>query len=107
MKPSDYARGTDKFKATATKYGEAAALAQWQAAIDAERNQTPLDTSTWSIFAGQIVNDPLAAPTDSLNNQLGNAFKNIFGKPWLALTVVIVACAGFLYFFGNPFKKKS
>ena len=107
VRPSDYMRGTAKFNATAAKYGEAAAIAQWQAAIDAERNQTPLDTSVLSIFTDQIITDPLDAPTDSLNNQLGKAFKNVFGKPWVAVLAIVIAAGLFLYFFGNPFKRRQ
>ena len=57
-------------------------------------------TSTFEIFASQIVNDPLAAPLDSLNNQLSKAVGNVFKNP-MVLLLVIVAGIGLLGYFGG------
>lgn len=46
------------------------------------------DDSTLSIFGGQIVNDPLSAPLDGLNSQLGKAVWNVLKNPWVLLLIV-------------------
>lgn len=68
---------------------------------------SPLNTSTLAIFTNQILTDPLAAPANALNDQLGKAFKNFFKSPWIVLTAVLVGAGVFFYFAGNPFKKKA
>lgn len=45
-------------------------------------------TTTLGQFADQIVNDPLAAPLDSLNDQLQKVAKNIVGNPFVLLLVI-------------------
>lgn len=104
--PWKYARGTPKWNAVAAQYGEAAADAQWQAAIDAERNQTPLDTSTWRIFAGQIYNDPLAAPIEQANTIFSNGFAAAFKNPAFLVVAVVVGVAAFFLLGGANLLRK-
>lgn len=96
---SQYAIGTPNWNAVAAAQGTDAANAQWQAAIDAERNQTPLDTSTWSIFGNQIITDPLAAPLGGANNLIGNSVLSFLKNPWV-VAAVAVAIFGALGGFG-------
>jgi hypothetical protein len=58
---------------------------------------TPLDTSTASIFTDQILTDPLAAPAEALNNQIGNALKNLFVNPFVLLAAVGIGIAAWMY----------
>lgn len=58
------------------------------------------DTSTLGNFWTQITTDPLAAPLDSLNNQLTKAVGNVFKNP-MVLLLVIVAGIGLLGYFGG------
>jgi len=112
-----YQVGGDIYETLAAKYGTAGADRVANAAATGDRvaitnalavvkNGAALDTSTLSIFTGQIVNDPLAAPAESLNNQIGKAFGNVFGKPWIVLALLLVGALAWFYFVGNPFKKK-
>lgn len=95
-----YARGTEIFDQTAALYGEDAAVAQWQAAIDAERNGKPLPTNVWSIFGEQLATDPLGAPLEAANRTLGNTFLSFLKSPWVLLTLGLVlffALGGFSF----------
>ncbi|MEI6194344.1 MAG: hypothetical protein WCS42_08440 [Verrucomicrobiota bacterium] len=85
-KASSYAAGMPAYNAVAAQYGTAAADAQWQAAIDAERNSTPLDTSTWAIFGNQLATDPLAAPLASAENIANNTLLSFLKNP----TVLVI-----------------
>ena len=102
-----YARGSDNYNAIADAQGTAAADAAWQRAITAEMNQTPLDTSTFSIFTNQILNDPLAAPAESLNRQLFKLFANVVKNPFVLLLVIGGLVAGFFYFGGAVLLRKK
>lgn len=105
--PNLYARGTANWNRVAASQGEAAANAQWQAAIDAYRNQTPLDTSTWDIFGTQIITDPLAAPLDGANTIIGNSFLSFLKSPWVIVAVVVIvfgAMGGFGWIGRKVFK---
>lgn len=103
----NYAPGTTAYATVAASQGDSAAQAQWQAAIKAEQNQTPLDTSTWDAFATQIVTDPLAAPAQTLNNQLSNVFKNIVTQPFVLLLVIGLVITAFFYFGGAALIKRK
>lgn len=103
---SNYARGTAAWQAVADSQGEAAADAQWQAAINAERNQTPLDTSTWSIFGSQLYNDPFAAPIEQANKVLGNTITDAFKNPFFLFAAVALAAGAFFWFGGMTLLKK-
>lgn len=91
-----YQRGGSIYTQIATQFGvagadtiAAAALSgdetQINAAYSQVKNGSPLDTNTWGIFGSQLVNDPLAAPLSSLNNQLSKAVGNIFKNPFVLL----------------------
>ena len=118
-----YQRGGDLWQALADQYGEASAdyVAQQVAATGSATNaladvraaarsgkslQTVaaavdnLDTGLWSNLGTQLVNDPLAAPLDSLNNQISKAVGNVFKNP-MVLLVVIVAGLGLVMYFGG------
>ena len=101
-----YARGGAKWNAIAASQGEASADAQWQAAIDAERNGTPLDTSTWDIFATQIYNDPFAAPIEQANKIVSNTAAAAFRNPFFTLAVLALVVGVVLWFFGPLIRKK-
>ena len=88
--PNKFARGTAKFNAIAAAQGEPAAVAAWQAAIDAYRNQTPLDDSFWSVFGTQITPDPLGAPLESLNKTAVNTILSFLKSPWVIVITAIV-----------------
>lgn len=107
----DYMRGTDNFNATAAKYGEAAAVAQWQAAIEAERNGTPLETGYWTILGSQVYNEPFNAPLEQAGKvagntatALGDAVKTAASKAvgnwgvWLLAAVVLI---GVFFYLGG------
>lgn len=105
--PNLYARGTANWQRVADSQGADAANAQWQAAIDAYRNQTPLDTSTWDIFGTQIITDPLAAPLGTANTILGNSFLSFLKSPWVVVAVVVIvfgAMGGFGWIGRKVFK---
>ena len=102
-----YARGSDNYNAIADAQGTAAADAAWQRAITAEMNQTPLDTSTFSLFTKQILSDPLAAPAASLNDQLKKLFGNIVKNPFVLLLVIAAIVAAFFYFGGAALLRKK
>lgn len=101
---SQYARGSTNWNAIAQAQGVDAANAAWQAAINAERNGTPLDTSTWSIFLDQITTDPFAAPLESANRLAGNSFLAFFKAPWV---IAVVLIAGFFLLGGGPWLGKK
>ena len=46
------------------------------------------DASVVSNFADQLLTDPLAAPLDAANEQIGNAVANVFKNPWVLVTLV-------------------
>lgn len=67
-------------------------------ALTALKYGNPLNDSVVSNFAGQIINDPLAAPLESANNQIGNAVTGVFKNPWvlgLLVGVVFYLVGGF------------
>ena len=95
--PNLYARGTANWNRVAASQGENAANAQWQAAITAYANQTPLDTSTWDAFGTQILTDPLGAPLADLNTGIGNTIIAFLKNPWVVALVV----SGLFFFLGG------
>jgi len=108
-----YAPGGDIYQSLAASYGTAAAdriyvAAQTgdrptvTAAIAQEKYGNPLTDSTAAIFAQQVVTDPLAAPAEALNSQIGKAFANLFKSPWILVVVVGVA---FFYLGGGSYLK--
>ena len=89
--------------ATAAQSGDAT---QVNDALTSVKYGANKDTSTLSILGNQLATDPLGAPLESLNNQLGAAVGNVFKNTWVLLAVIVAAAAAFFYFIGNPFKKK-
>jgi hypothetical protein len=49
-----------------------------------------LNTSTGGIFFDQITTDPLGAPLEGLNNQLGKVIWNVVKNPWVLVTVALL-----------------
>ena len=111
MNLTRYIVGGDMWEAVGKKYGREAAeqlsniaeagdLTQFNFALSSLNRSgvvSPVQnsrTSTLWNFTDQLLTDPLAAPADSLNNQLGKAFKNIFGSPW-----ILVALAAVVFFW--------
>ncbi len=57
-----------------------------------------LNDSTLSNFFELVTTDPLGAPLESLNNQIGNATKSFLRNPWVvALVVAAIAYFAFPY----------
>lgn len=101
-----YAPGGDIYVAIAAQYGTQAAdrvrlahesgrqgaVAQ---VLSELRFGQPLNTSTASLLADQLITDPFAAPLDFANRGIGNVFtsalKGVFGNFWVLLTVAGVA----------------
>ena len=126
MSASNYVRGGTLYNQIESQLGTAAADQAWHDAIAAERNganvdgvwrtnetlalqgknSAPLDDSTFSLFTDQIFNDPLAAPAESLNNQLQKAVGNVFKNPFVLLAFIAVGVGVFLYFGGAKLFKK-
>lgn len=110
-----YQPGGDIYATLQTQYGPTAAASiaaaaqtgdetQINAAISQAKFGSPLDTSTASIFANQIITDPFAAPAASFNDQIKKLFANLFGNPFLLIAVVAVV---FFAFGGaNRLRKK-
>ena len=84
-----YAAGQPAYNAVQAQYGTAAADAQWQAAITAEANGTPLNTSTWSIFGNQLATDPLAAPLASAETLANNTALSFLKNPTVLFVLVL------------------
>jgi|GEM_PF-4953855 hypothetical protein len=110
---SRYAPGGDIYQALAKDYGTAGAEKVYNAALSGDRGAItdaivsvkhgqPLNDSTAEIFLQQIISDPLAAPIESLNNQVGNVFKNLLLNPFalVALGVVGVIVADSIFKLG-------
>lgn len=98
---SRYAPGGDIYQTLATAYGTAGAEKVYAAALSGDRGAItdaivqvkhgqPLNDSTAEIFLQQITSDPLAAPIESLNNQVGKVFKNLLLNPFALIALVIV-----------------
>lgn len=106
MTAARYQPGGDLFAQIAADYGAAAAARVAEAArsgdVDvvnralsaARRGElgTPeaLNESTAALFWQQITTNPLSAPLDSLNKQLGLAVWNVFKNPFVLVLVVAV-----------------
>jgi hypothetical protein len=111
MTPSTIARyqiGGDIYASLQTQYGTPAADAiaaaartgdetNVNAAMVAAKYGSPLNDSTWNIFADQIITDPLAAPLESANSQIGKAVLNFLKNPWVLAAVAV----GLFFFFGG------
>jgi hypothetical protein len=61
-----------------------------------ERDLEPLDESTASIFVGQILHDPLAAPIQTLDATVDQVFASTGVRKILVVAALIVAAA--IYF---------
>lgn len=99
---SKYAPGGEIYIKLAGQYGEPGAVKVYQAALTGDRmklanalnsleGKPPIVASTAStaaIFFDQITTDPLAAPLESANNQIGKAVFNAFKNPWVLVVVV-------------------
>lgn len=105
-----YAPGGDIYAQLAAQYGPDAAQRVYSAAQTGDRSRVSeqlaaergkpgnLDESTWSNFVGQITTDPLAAPLESVNNQLQNALASFWRQPYVVGLVILAAVGAFLYF---------
>lgn len=105
-----YSPGGDIYASLRTRYGyEAAEDVSFAAKADFAsgengevastlariRNGPPLNDSATEIFFDQITTDPLAAPLDAANRQLGNAAFAVLRNPWVVLAVVVVVLLQF------------
>lgn len=113
-----YAPDGDIYASIADQYGTSAAQRAYAASLVDDGGVTlrnvlsnlhtgstdPGSTSTWSNFWRQITTDPLAAPLDSLDNQLGNAVLNVFKNPFVLL---LVAGLVFHWFGGFTWLKRK
>ena len=117
-----YQAGGNGYAKFAAKYGTNAANVIAAAAATGDRSKLtaaitnveygpPMDTSTTSIFVGQVTNDPLAAPADAAGNliskslkDIGDAAKKVFtagaGNLGIWLLVIVLLLAAFFYFGG-------
>lgn len=108
-----YAPGGDFYAGLSQQFGSAAAEAAYAAAktgdvdtlnytlsnIRSGQNQigTPRGgTSTFDNFVTQLATDPLSAPLDGINNQIGKAVWNVVKNPFV---LAIVAGAIWWKFF--------
>ena len=83
--------------AAAARTGDATRVNAVMPGISSGIVATPLNDSTASIFWDQITTDPLAAPLESANNQIGKAVLNFLKNPW-----VLAAGVAILFFaFGG------
>lgn len=123
---SRYQSGGDFYRTLASQYGTPSAdyVASEAAAGDDVRLQNALsairsaaiagngnpaainnkldsaDDSVLGNFWEQITTDPLAAPLDSLNDQLGKVVKNVVGNPMVLILTVAVVVGVVMYFGG-------
>lgn len=102
-----YAPGGDIWEELNRRHGPDAANRVWGAAQTGDRFAISRELaalrfgafeneSTASLFVSQITTNPLAAPLESANRQIGNVFKNIFANPWV-LIVLLSAAAFYLW----------
>lgn len=102
---SEYAPGGWRYNNIANNYSvaaanDAAAIAadggeQWEvseALSKYNKNAQPVVGGTSAIgnFFTQITTDPLAAPLESANNQIGNAVMGVFRNPWVLIAVALL-----------------
>jgi hypothetical protein len=113
MDPTRYAPGGDIYQDLADKYGEAGANQAYNASLMTDGGAAlrfvlsdlaarsegrkggygdkPLADSTAGQFFDQITTDPLAAPLDAANRQIGKAVWNVIKNPFVLLVVVVIA----------------
>ena len=96
-----YAPGGDIYAANATAYGQEGAVRIWQAFLGGGKAAVPPvvaelkhgkatgSTSTLVEFGKLITTDPLGAPLESANRQLGLVVWNVFKNPFVLLAVVL------------------
>lgn len=101
---SEYQPGGWRYNNIATNYGTSAADAAAKVAasggeqsdvtvaLNKYRSQyaDPGSESTLGNFWRQITTDPLAAPLESANNQIGNAVSAVFRNPWVLLALALL-----------------
>lgn len=113
MDYSRYQSGGDIYNTIATRYGTAGADRVAAAALSQDPvtiNQAytlvkygpPASESTLGIFADQIFSDPLAAPLESANRQIGLAAWNFLKNPWVLAALAV----GVWVWLGMPGLKK-
>lgn len=99
--PNKYAPGTTRYNSIAADYGTAGADYVYSQILTGREDALPdalgqlkygadRNDSATSLFITQITTDPLAAPLESANNQIGNAIKNVVKNPWVLVAVVLV-----------------
>jgi len=103
-----YQPGGDIYGSLQAQYGTAGADSVAQAALTGDETQVnaalvavkfggPLNTSTLSLFGQQLATNPLGAPIESLNNQIGKVIGDLFKNP----LVLVALAAGLFFFFGG------
>lgn len=58
-------------------------------AITALKYGDKKNDSAVSIFVDQVTTDPLAAPLESANDQIGKAVANVFKNPWVLIALAV------------------
>lgn len=108
-----YQSGGDIYQDLLSQYGQTAADAVAAAAQTGDRQNITdalvtakyganLDTSTFDIFAQQILTDPLAAPLASANNLLNNSLLDFLRSPTV---LVVIGVAAFFALGGIKYLK--
>lgn len=112
-----YSPGGDIYMSFAQTYGEGSAQRVYRAAQSGDRGAvaaaiseakfgSPLNDSTASILAEQVLTDPLGAPLDAANKGIttiaGNTFKALFRNPAVLIVLFLIGLGIAVYFFGLP-----
>lgn len=95
-----YAPGGDIYNNLLARYGHQAAEEVYWAAKSGDRTQVtdalvrvkhgqPLNDSVAEIFVEQITTDPLAAPLETANRQLGNLVAGLVKNPLAAVGIAV------------------
>ena len=98
---STYGTAAADAVATAAGTGDETAV---NTALAAAKFGNPLNTSTASIFAQQIMTDPLAAPLASANTVLSNTALSFLKNP---MVLLVIAAALFFWMGGLALLKGS
>jgi hypothetical protein len=112
-----YAPGGDIYIQLSASYGTSVADRVYRAALSEEpgaiaealaqaRHGNALNESTAAIFLDQIVTDPLAAPLEAANRQIGRAIWNVIKNPFV-LAVVVIAAGFYFWPMIRPFVSRT
>lgn len=101
-----YAPGGVYYNNIKAAYGAAAADAAYRASLTASQRSEITDavnkyraqvtnpnegtTSFWGNLWRQVTTNPLQAPIESANNQIGNVVVNVLKNPWVLATIALL-----------------